>query len=242
MYGFLGCAPLGNTLALPVWLKARELDPLYLYGGANAGFVLSCMGRSSEGVSYLDEVLNIEPNFGAGMLWKSVLCCDMNRLEEAAALLVKAQGQFATGSMNSRSVLYAQYALALEKRDSPRADALLKQIMTRLEDPRTFSWEIDFGACTLLPFLVRHGQMDVAFQILKRNLEEGYFPLYDALIFDPRLEPLRREGRFKPILEKSRQDFEALMKVLEQARGNGEFPSFLESPFANLNKRLGIKL
>ena len=59
---------------------------------------------------------------------------------------------------------------------------------------------------------------------------------------DPRLESLRQDNRFKPILEKFREDFVDIMKVLDQVRARGELPRYLDAPFADLLKKLEIKL
>ena len=98
------------------------------------------------------------------------------------------------------------------------------------------------ASLNLLPFLVRQGKMETALYILKRNQEAGFFPIYDALALDPRLEPLRRDDRFKPILENFREDFVDIMKVLAQVRSRGELPRYLEAPFTDLLKKLEIKL
>ena len=94
----------------------------------------------------------------------------------------------------------------------------------------------------ILPFLVRHGRMETALHMLSRYLEANYFPFYDALVLDPRLAPLWRDERFKPILEKFREDFVDIMRVLDQVRSRGELPSYLEAPFADLLKKLDIQL
>jgi len=73
-------------------------------------------------------------------------------------------------------------------------------------------------------------------------IEANFLPFYDTLVLDPRLEPLRRDERFKPILEKFREDFVDIMRVLDQVRSRGELPSYFEAPFADLLKKLQIKL
>jgi hypothetical protein len=89
--------------------------------------------------------------------------------------------------------------------------------------------------------VVRHGRMDAALDILKRDLEVGVTPIYDMLVLDPRLEPLRRDARFKPILEEYHKNFVDMMKVLAQARSRGELPHYLDAPFVDLLKKLDIK-
>ena len=62
------------------------------------------------------------------------------------------------------------------------------------------------------------------------------------LVLDPRLDPLRRDARFKPVLEEYRKNCVDDMKVLAQARSRGELPRYLEAPFVDLLKKLDIKL
>ena len=67
------------------------------------------------------------------------------------------------------------------------------------------------------------------------------FPLspYDWLLIDPRLESLRKDRRFQPILDRSRQQFRELLKLLDAAKTRDEFPQHLEKPLADLRTRLG---
>ena len=84
--------------------------------------------------------------------------------------------------------------------------------------------------------------MEEALEILRRDLETAVVPLYDVLALDPRLEPLRRDARFKPLLEKYRENCVESMRMLAQFRSRGELPPYLEAPFAELLKKLEIEL
>ncbi len=53
---------------------------------------------------------------------------------------------------------------------------------------------------------------------------------------------LRRDDRFKPVLEKFRKAFETWMGVLAQVRSRGELPNFFDAPLSDLLKKLDIKL
>lgn len=77
--------------------------------------------------------------------------------------------------------------------------------------------------------------------IERGQVKVGYYLFYDSLVLDPRLAPLRRDERFKPILEKFRKDFEEMMRVVAQVRSRGELPHYLDAPFADLLKKLQIK-
>jgi tetratricopeptide (TPR) repeat protein/predicted Ser/Thr protein kinase len=241
-YPVMGNAPIPTALVLEGMIQSYRLDALYLYAGANVGVYLFWLGRSTEGLPYLNEVLSIEPEFAYGLIINSLILADLGRTAEAAEALKKAQGQIPESSIMGSWVLCAKYVLVLQKRDSQSAEVLLKQILKRVNDPNTISYEIDSITQFLLPFLARYGQMETALQFLKRDLEAGYAPIYDMLALDPRLEPIRRDERFNPILEKFRKNFEKWIGVLAQVKSRGELPSYLEGPFTDLLEKLHIKL
>jgi serine/threonine protein kinase/tetratricopeptide (TPR) repeat protein len=241
-YSLLSGAPIGTVLSLEAVCESYRRDALYLYGGANIGITLFYLGRAAEGLPYIDEVLRIEPEFAYGLLMKCFLLAELGRTAEAADALKKAQSQISEGSLMGWEVLCAQYAVALQGGDSRSAEALLKKILQKVNDPKVLPVDMDNAAEFLLPFLVRHGLLNTALHILERDLEAGVFPIYDVLILHPGLEPMRRDERFKPLLEKSRQDFEKWMRVLVQVKSRGELPRYLEAPLANLLEKLNIKL
>jgi len=241
-HNLLNMAPIPIVLSVEATLEAYRLDALYLYGGTNLAGNLLCLGRSTEGLPYLNEILSIEPEFGWGLVIKSLILADLGRTVEAAEVLKKAQGQITESSFYAPFALCAKYILALQQGDSQPPEALLKQILKIMNDPNTTSGQIDSITLFLLPFLVRQGQTETALHILDRDLEAGFIPIYDSLVLSPRLEPLQRDERFKPILEKFREDFVDTMKVLEKVRSRGELPKYLEKPFADLLKKLDIKL
>jgi tetratricopeptide (TPR) repeat protein len=241
VYSLLGEAPIGMVLGLDAVLESYRRDALYLYGGANVAWALFCLGRSAEGLPYLDQALRIEPEFAAGLLMKSFILADLGRPAEASDAFKKAQSQFSEGSLLAWEVLCARYVLALQGGDSRPAEVLLKKILERVNDPKILPSEMDDAAEFLLPFLARHGQTDAARRVLERDLEAGYFPIYDMLVLNPSLGPLGKDERFKPIFEKFRREFEVWMRVLAEVKSRGELPRFLEAPFIDLMKKLDIK-
>jgi tetratricopeptide (TPR) repeat protein len=234
-HAMLGNAQIPLILGLEANIEGYRLDSLDLGNGASIGFTLFCLGRSAEGLVYVDAILSAQPDFGYGRWVKFFILADLGRIDEAADLLPKPKSQ-------DWVYLLPQCALALQRKDSTEADRLLKEILNRIHDPKARSINVSTVAVDLLSFLVRHGRMEAALDILKRDLEAGYYPLYDMLVLDPRLEPLRRDAHFQPILEKYRENCVAIMKVLAQARSRGELPRFLDAPFLDLLKKLDIKL
>lgn len=134
-----------------------------------------------------------------------------------------------------------QYALALERGDTKTAEAALGEILKTVNDPRTPSLDLEWISGEAVPFLARHGKTEVAFQILNRASDAGVPLAYDWLVLDPMLEPLRADARFQKILSRSRARFNETLRLLDQARGRGELPPYLETALDNLVRKLGIR-
>jgi len=228
--------PIPIELGLYPLLEAYRLDSLDLDNGNNAAYTLFQLGRSAEGLRYLETVLSIEPDFGAALHTKFLILADLGRVDEAANLSARERGKDQEPDLSSSCIL------AFQRQDSTEADRLMKEILKSIHDPKTRPAVIALTALDLLPFLARHGRMEEALEILRRDLETAVVPLYDVLALDPRLEPLRRDARFKPLLEKYRENCVESMRMLAQFRSRGELPPYLEAPFAELLKKLEIEL
>jgi Flp pilus assembly protein TadD len=229
-----------DTLALEAAREAHRLDALYLYGTSNIAWELLVLGRSAEALPYVEEVLSIEPEHPHALSESVFILADLGRLAEAREALKKAQPLVAAESMFAPLLICGQYALALEQRHAQSAPILKSKVLAIVNRPQRGSLEISYIQDLLLPFLIRHGEQDLALRILSRGQDLDYMPPYDKLILHPGLDSLRRDARFKPILEKSRKNFEETLQVFQQARSQGYFPSYLEAPLADLLKKLGI--
>jgi serine/threonine protein kinase/tetratricopeptide (TPR) repeat protein len=228
-------------LILAANIEARRLDPLYLYPPLNAALSLRHLGRSAEGLPLADEALRIEPDMPNGLWEKAMLLVNLGRLDEAADYVKRLEKLAAENRSSAAELIRTQYALALERGDTKTAEARLSEILKTVNDPRTLSVDLEWISGEVVPFLARHGKIEVAFQILNRALEADVPLAYDWLMLDPLLKPLRSDARFQKILSRSRARFDETLKLLEQAQGRGELPPYLEAALANLVKKLGIK-
>jgi tetratricopeptide (TPR) repeat protein len=235
----LGSVPMPLELTLYPAQEAYRLNSLDLENGQSLAFTLFFLGRSREALRLIEDILSVEPDYLAGLYPKVLILADLGRISEAADLLPKVQKLM--GSRYPPPALWLPLVLALQREDSAEADRLLKEILGQIHDPLTSPHLVGGAAVQLLSFLVRRGRMDAVLEILERNLEVGPIPLYDILMLDPRLEPLRQDARFKPLLEKDRQNFMECMKVLAEVRSRGELPRYLDAPFADLLKKLDIQ-
>jgi len=230
-YSFLvlANAPLPSELGLHVVQWAYRLNSLDLMNRAVMADTLFQLGRSSEALPAIDEVLSIDPKFVYGRYVKFLILADLGRVAEAVDV--------GSNTMEDR------FILALQREDSAESDRLLTEFVKKWNEPTMIAVELTSRVYHYISFLVRHGRMDAALDMLKRDLDAGgAVPLYDMLILDPRLGPLRRDARFKPILEKYRRNFMESAKALDVARKRGDLPSFLDAPFDALLKKLNIKL
>jgi eukaryotic-like serine/threonine-protein kinase len=223
------------SLTLAVSLEARRLDPLYLYPSIIAGDSLYEMGQGRQGLSYVDDVLRVEPDLPFALWSKALILVDLGRTDEAAPFVRRfethvAEKRFAEWPYR----LQLQHALALTMGDIGEADRLFKRLMS---DAQEATAAAAFSADSVIPFLVRHGELDQALQALK--LSSAYD--YDALRLDPRLEPLRSDARFADVVSRARAEFEDEVALLHEAGARGELPHYLEQPLADLLVKLGMQ-
>jgi tetratricopeptide (TPR) repeat protein len=236
-YLVLVTAPLPVELGLHVVQAAFRLNSLDSMNEAIIAATLFQLGRSTEALPYIERVLSIDPNFLFGRETKFFVLADLGRVVEAEKFIPKVPGQPSDGGPLYRCVL------SLQRNDDAEADRLLAELLREWNEPTVRPYDMTANIWNFISFLVRHGRMDAAQYMLKRNLDlGGAIPIYDMLILDPRLEPLRRDSRFKPILEKYRRNFIESVKTLEAARERGYLPRFLEAPFVDLLKKLDIQL
>jgi len=226
------------SVALATDLESHRLDPLYLYPMSNAAEGLHFLGRSAEALPLVEEALRIEPDFPVGLLRKTLIRTALSRNEDAVVLLKRLEGHVREQRLSSLVVQLAQHAIARAQGNTKGADVVLAQIRTALSNPRTSGFELSYMAGDLLPVLAQHGRSDAAIEILTELVRVGVVPAYDLLVLNPQLEVLRQDTRVRPVLSKAKTQFEEMVTVLNEARGRGEFPKYLEGPLADLITKL----
>jgi hypothetical protein len=223
------------SLMLPVSLEARRLDPLYLYPSLVAGRSLFLLGQGRQGLSYVDDVLRVEPDLPYALWIKAMILIDLGRLDDAAQFVRRFEMEVADKRFREwPSLPDLQHALALTKGETGEADRLFKRLLPDTHDATAAA---TFSAEDVVPFLVRYGRIDQAFQVLK--VPSAYS--YDALRLDPRLEPLRGDARFAEVASRARAEFEDEVMLFHEASARGELPHYLEQPLADLLVKLGMQ-
>jgi len=128
-----------------------------------------------------------------------------------------------------------KYAIALKEFGS--AGIEITRIMKVVDNPKVTPLEMTV-AVESVPALANGGYIEDALHILERAAAMGSVLPYDWLRTDRRLEKLRRVSRFSFILERSRAQFEQMMKVLDEAGARGELPNYLELSISDLRSSL----
>ncbi len=211
-------------LGLEGYVMAARLDPLYTYPPLNLAHVHGLLGRSNQALAVIDGVLDLEPDMPFGLIIRATQLILLGRTGEASSIVQQLEapaggGQLAPGSLQSVRAL-----LAVQTSSSPiEVDSLL-------------SWgqNLFFLRELLTMLAARRGEIDLAFSALSSPSDSSKVPPYDWLMLCPDLQPLGGDPRFAQVATKSRQHFEAMLAIFDEARGRGEFPTYLEKPLSDL--------
>lgn len=228
-------------LSLPSSLESRRLDPLYLHASLNASLPLRRLGRPAEALALDEEVLKIESDMPRALGVRLLNLLALGRVNEAAELVKRLEELAAKNRYSAGALLTPHYILAVERKDTRAVETALGSILKIANDPQTPGAILRGTSLDLAPYLARYGKTDLALQFMTRSTEAGRILPYDWLMLSPDLASLRADARFNNIAARSRAQFDEMLKILEEARGRGEFPKYLEAPLADLLKKLGIK-
>ena len=217
--------------------EARRRDPLYLYPALNQAHMLLCLDRPAEALTIMDRLLEADPDFAYGLNEKAMALSELGRLDEAASILERVERATLEGRFREQGLVLLQTVLALERGDAS-LDVLLQRVRELMSD-RQVTADGASNAEHLLPVLARHGQTDLALEVMTHLVEAGSLE-YDVLRLNPHLEPLRDDPRFMEALAQAGTVFQEVLDVLETARHNGQLPGYLEQPLADLVARLEL--
>ena len=231
---------LGTMLSLACQRQAVRIDPLYLYATVNIAYSLYQIGDSSAALPYVEQILQLEPDNAIFLGTKADILADLNRLEEARDVLNLMQPLIDAGRGLEIFMLIPQYGVLSRGGETSAADTVLRRIRAFLDDPNTPGLYLVGFTLELVPFLARQGRTDVVIDLLTEAVRRGEIPQYDWLMLDPRLESLRSDPDFAPILEQSRARFAEMLALLERAQIRQEFPPYMDQPISELRAQLGM--
>jgi tetratricopeptide (TPR) repeat protein len=187
-FGISLCARRKLDLALPLFERAREADPLASFPYTLAGWGLLMCGRPEEGLRQVEDALTFEKEDASAVGASCIANVAVGRLEEAIAagehgVAVTRRAPFFLGILG--------WALAAAGRDG-EARKVLEELRARpAASPTVVSEAWLLGAL---------GEKDDAFDVLARAEEEYQGILsYTGL---PGFDPLRADPRFGALLER----------------------------------------
>jgi hypothetical protein len=128
----------------------------------------------------------------------------------------------------------------LARGDSHEADLTFASLRSAIHDPQIPTNDLGLVQEEVVPALARYGKVDEALSILGDTTSAGAIPPYDWLRMNPRLAPLRQDPRLTDITKAARTQFDGMLQVLNQARSEGQLPSYLERPLAALLKEIAL--
>ena len=232
----LGIALQADTLSIEGYRQALALDPFYRAAADNLADTLFQLDRSSQALAVIDNIIAREPALARSFVGLQVgNFANLGRLDEAQALftrmLATAPGDFVTR--------VTEIALLLARGD-PTADAKIDAILDLLSQPTASTNGVVAVTGRLLPLFGRYDRRDAAFRLLTLGAQRDRLPAYDSLATDDRLASLRRDPRFRPLLERSKADLAIMLTILDAARARNELPGYLERPLRDLRARLGM--
>jgi serine/threonine-protein kinase len=170
--------------------RAHELDPLSRIIGIELGWIYYQMRRNDEAEAQIRRTLALDPNYPHGSLNLGLVFMAQGRYAEAIQALRRA--------IELGGDYDLQYAALIQAhaRAGDRATAL--RLMSELTGRANRG---EFGPFTLAVAYGSLGEIDRAMALLHRAIDERdiFMP---EIFFDPLLDPLRRDPRFREVEER----------------------------------------
>jgi hypothetical protein len=195
----------------------------------NAAEALTALGRPTEALPLVEDALRLEPQMPIALFIRATVLVELGRLDEAAKVVRDLEPHAAQGRLPPEDLELARDGMVLARGNPTETKAALAR---RVAAARTL--------LGVLAWIARYGGPEVAVSVLSQQAKAGIVEPYDFLVLAPGLESIRRHPGCARILGPSRARFEEMLEILDEARGRGEFPSYLETPLAELRSRLQL--
>jgi serine/threonine protein kinase/tetratricopeptide (TPR) repeat protein len=230
-------------LAIVASVQASRLDPLVLRTAVYEALALSILGRAAEGLERVDYALRLEPDQPFGLLARAHALIMCGEDEDALAVVARlkeiaASSRFQPAWVNFVADL-AGFGRASKVHDTSAADDCAGRLIraARGETPFPF-WQTTTQSVT--PALARHGREEDALSLLQFRARGDILEALDVLLFNGDFASLRHNPRFAEVVDAADRRFRTMMTILEDARGRGELPTYLEQPIDQLLGRLAV--
>ena len=170
--------------------RAHALDPLSRIIGTELGWVYYLMHRNEEAEAQVRSTLALDPNYPHGSLILGLVFLQKGRYDEAIRALQQAIELGGDYDLQHSALIYA-HALS---GDRATAQRLLDELTARAKRG-------EFGPFALGVAYIGLGQTDRAIAAMHRAIDERdiFMP---EIFFDPLLDPLRKDPRFRQIEER----------------------------------------
>jgi TolB-like protein len=235
-------APNSFVLSTLASNEGIQQEPMYLNGLLFSAGILCREGKAKEGLQRIDRVLNAEPQMPLAHLMKTLLLLRDHQFEEAEKRISSLDAMVAEQKLHPGWVTFARDWLDFEKSvgtsNKDQASAALKRLVNQMrgEAPPFPRWELVTG--NVLALEAKNDSVPATIETLSIRASKGIFEPYDWLLLNPDMAAARRDSQFQEIAQRSKAEFDDMMKVLQEAQARKELPVYLE----NAIKEVGVDL
>ncbi len=229
----LGISGLPLPMALEAKREAGRLSPLFRFPLVAQASDLGRLGRASEGLSLLERLLSLDPDFHHAHTYRATLLIRSGKLEDARVSMEKMEALAKQNRLPGILVQSTRLMLAAQAREEG-IESLYQAVLRMLVDPRMPAHLVYMAIPEVVPILARQGFRDQAIELIRLIDSRGHPPQYEWLFLDPDMESLREEPALEDILTRSRAAFEKVMTALQNARFRDELPEYLVPSFEEL--------
>ncbi|MCK5280600.1 MAG: hypothetical protein KAK04_18740, partial [Cyclobacteriaceae bacterium] len=197
--GFLGLYAGQPLKAKPLFEKLLKNDPLNPLNYLAFGFNYYAVGNIEKAIELLRKACLLDPEFPWSKYWHAIYHAVENKSEESLLLLDQASKLQHLPEIHINLLSFYKAAL---KGDNKRAISILT------EDTKNYIWN-DPDITGFFPgWYAMTGQIEDALKLFEHAVNRGWinYPLFNE--YDPLLENIRGEERFKKLLERVKYEWE----------------------------------